>query len=511
MHSVGRIELVRSGICIVKGLQDVGLGNVVLFSSGGQGFVLGFNRTEAEVIVLDEFAQVRKGDLVRIVKERMSIGVNESLLGRVINPLGDPLDGLGAVMIGEDQFYPVEAPAKPVFQRRIIDKPLQTGYLTIDSQIPIGLGQRELLLGEKKSGQSDLAIDIICNQARLNTDTVCVYVGIDADTSGVKRRIERLEEQGGLSKSVVVVGRAAEAASLNYIAPMVGMTIAEWFAAKGRNVLIVFDNLTKHAKVYRHISLLLERPASREAYPGDIFYLHSRLLERAGAFSEDVGGGTITALPIVETQTEDITDFVTTNLMSITDGHVLFRQTLANKGLQPPIDNGFSVSRVGSKAQSPLVRILSEKLKGIIIRYESIVSSMSFGSYLGDESLTAYELGVRAELIMQQRHDDHYDSLQQCLLMYFVISQRINRWDQSQIKELCRQLLDYVSKPPYDLIYTKDVLDMPYEHAEVVLKRCIDDFAKDPATLKPTEKSKRIVAEIESLDGLLSNNEEILT
>ena len=292
---------------------------------------------------------------------------------------------------------------------------------------------------------------------------------------------------------------------------MVGATIAEWFAAQGKNVLIVFDNLTRHAKVYRQMSLLLERPASREAFPGDVFYLHSRLLERSGAFSQDVGGGTITALPIVETQTEDVTDFITTNLMSITDGHVLFLKTLANKGSQPPIDNSFSVSRVGGKAQVPLVRNLSEKFKGVIIRYEAVASSLSFGSDLSGDSLAAYELGLRAQAVLQQNHDDYYSPVQQCMLMYLIVSERARTWSDVQIGELCKQVLAFAQRPPYDGIMTPALLDMPYDHAEVVLKECLDDFEKDPVSLKPTEKAKRLVAEIESLDGLLSNNEEILS
>ncbi len=510
MDNLGRVELVRSEICIVKGIQNVGLGNVVSFSSGAQGIVLGFNREDAEVAMLSSFNQVKKGDLVRVIAERMTINIGNELLGRVIDPLGVPLDGMGTIDISHSTHYPIEATARPVYQRAIIDRPLQTGYLTIDSQIPIGLGQRELLLGEKKSGQNDLAIDIICNQARLNTELLCVYVAVDAETAAAKRRIERLEKHGGLARTVVVMGRTAEAASLNYIAPMVGVTIAEWFAAQGRDVLIVFDDLTRHAKVYRQMSLLLERPASREAYPGDVFYLHSRLLERCGAFSDDVGGGTITALPIVETQTEDATDYITTNLMSITDGHVLFRQTLANQGNQPPIDSGFSVSRIGGRAQQPLVRILSEKLKGVMIRYEEVARFMSFGTDLGADSLAAYDLGRHAQTLFQQSHDDYYTSIEQCVLMYLVVSEQAKIWSDGQIPEVRRQLLDFINKKPYTDILNSALLTIPYDHAQVVLKECLGDFIKLESTVKPVQRAKRLVAEIETLDDLLKNESEIL-
>lgn len=510
MNNVGKVELVRSEICIIKGIQNVGLGNVVAFSSGARGIVLGFDHDNAEVAMLSSFVQVKKGDLVRVVADRLTVNVGDSLLGRVINPLGEPLDGLGATGIDQNSSYPIEAAARPVYQRAVINRPLQTGYLTIDSQIPIGLGQRELLLGEKKSGQNDLAIDIICNQSRLDTGLICVYVAIDAETAAAKRRIERLQQQGVLKQTVVVMGRTAEAASLNYIAPMVGATIAEWFAAKGKDVLIVFDDLTRHAKVYRQMSLLLERPATREAYPGDVFYLHSRLLERSGAFNESAGGGTITALPIVETQTEDTTDYITTNLMSITDGHVLFRRTLANRGNQPPIDNGFSVSRIGGRAQLPLIRTLSEKLKGVMIKYEELASLMSFGSELSVESRETYELGLRAQSIFQQGHDDYYSSTEQAILMYLVVSEQAALWSETQMIILRQQLISFVRQSPYDKILNSSIMSMPYDHSEVILNECLNDFVKSPTSIKPSQKVERSSAEIESLSGLLQSDEEAM-
>lgn len=511
MDSVGRVELVRSEVCIVKGMHGVGLGSVVGFSSGAKGIVLGFDHTDTEVVMMNSFVQVRKGDLVRVIAPQMTVCVGEGLLGRVIDPLGNPLDGLGKVELPGGAELPIEAMARPVYQRRLINEPLHTGYLTIDSQIPIGLGQRELLLGEKKSGQNELAVDIICNQARLNTGMICVYVLVDAETAVAKRRIERLQANGGLEHTVVIMGRTAEAASLNYIAPMVGATVAEWFAAQGKEVLIVFDNLTRHAKAYRQMSLLLERPATREAYPGDVFYLHSRLLERSGAFSQEAGGGSITALPIVETQTEDVTDFITTNLMSITDGHILFRQTLSNKGSQPPIDVRFSVSRVGGRAQSPLVRTLSEKFKGVIIGFESVEGSMLLNGDLNGDSLAAYDLGVRAQAVLQQGHDDYYTDVQESVLMYLVVSKRINAWSEAQVPELCEQIVAFIAKPPYDTILTHAVMNMAYDHAETVFKECLDDFEKHPDSIKPITKPQRLVAEIETLDGLLNNNDEVLS
>lgn len=510
MDSVGRVQQVKGEICIVSDLEKVGLGNVVAFSSGAKGFVLGFHHAEAEVALFSNSMDVKKGDLVRIVAPQLTTKAGEELLGRVINPLGEPIDGKGLLNFASAVEYPIEAVARPVYQRRIINQPLQTGYLTIDSQIPIGLGQRELLLGEKNSGQNDLAVDIICNQARLNSNLICIYVAIDSEAASAKRRIERLEQQGALARTAVVLGRTSETASMNFIAPMVGTAIAEYFTTLGKDVLVVYDNLTSHAKVYRQMSLLLERPASREAYPGDIFYLHSRLLERSGAFSSDTGGGTITALPVVETQGEDATDYITTNLMSITDGHIQFRKSLANKGNQPPIDSGFSVSRIGSKAQMPLVKELSDKLKNITIRYNEIVEFMSFGAELSDEAQEMFDLGVRAEVLFQQAHDDFYSNIEECVLMYFVISGAAKKWGENQMADVRVALVNFMRTAPYNGILNQTILTLPYDHSSVVLQECITDFIKHPNTPEPIKKRERFVAELETLSGILQSDQEIL-
>lgn len=505
---VGVVESVKNEICTVKGLRTIGLSNVVTFSSGGQGIVLGFNPYEAQVIMFKDYRQVKRGDLVRIVADAPSITVSESLLGRVIDPLGEPIDGLGVIDSVSAQSRPIESRARPVYQRRIIDQPLQTGYIMIDSQIPIGLGQRELLLGERKSGQNDLAVDIICNQARLNTGLISVYVIVDAETALAKRRIERLASEGALKNTVVVLGRAAQAASLNYVAPMAGTSIAEWFADSGRDVLIIYDDMSRHAKVYRQLSLLLNRPASREAYPGDIFYLHSRLLERSGAFNEQAGGGSITALPIVETQTEEATDFITTNLMSITDGHVLFRQTLANKGVTPAVDSGFSVSRIGGRAQHRLIRELSEKIKSITIRYAEIERFLAFGTDMSTSSRDAYELGKGAAAVMNQTASQFYSPVQQVVLMYLIVSKEITRWDESQVGAVKDALLQFLARPPYADLMNEAMLELGIKEASLMLQDCLKDFRQSPDTPQPIEKKSTLTAETETISQILHENEE---
>lgn len=506
IETIGRVESVTNEICIVKGLLDVALNNLVEFSSGGQGIVLGFTTDYAQVIILSDYNKLKKGDLVKVIDDAIKVPVTKRLLGRVINPLGRPMDGLGDVLADERRV--IESNAKPIYQRAIINKPLKTGYLLIDTQIPIGLGQRELLLGERKVGNDDLAIDVICNQARNNTGVISVYVAIDAETAATKRRIERLHESGALQNTVVIVGRTSESASLNYIAPMVGVTIAEWFAAQNKDVLIVFDNLTRHAKVYRQLSLLLGRPASREAYPGDIFYLHSRLLERCGAFNETAGGGSITALPVVETQSEEATDFITTNLMSITDGHLLFRLNLSNRGIQPPIDSGFSVSRIGGRAQEKVLRELSVKLKQIIIEYSELERFLSFGNDLRPDTRQKIDLGKRAQGMFNQSHDDCFSPQQEILLSQFVVSQRALKWPETQMDEIRTSLLTFVSKSPYDQLLQKAYMAPDLQTALPYLEEILTSYEKAPETPKPIAHKEAITAETETITGLLRDNVE---
>jgi F-type H+-transporting ATPase subunit alpha len=504
IETVGRVESVTNEICIVKGLLDVALNNLVEFSSGGQGIVLGFTTDYAQIIILSDYGKLKKGDLVKVIDDSIKIPVTKRLLGRVINPLGKPMDGLGDVMSDEKRM--IESNAKPIYQRAIINRPLKTGYMVIDTQIPIGLGQRELLLGERKVGMDEMAIDIICNQAKIRTGVVSIYVAIDAEAAATKRRIERLSRSGALANTVVIVGRTSESASLNYIAPMVGVTIAEWFASQNQDVLIVFDNLTRHAKVYRQLSLLLNRPASREAYPGDIFYLHSRLLERCGAFNETAGGGSITALPVVETQTEEATDFITTNLMSITDGHLLFKLNLANRGVQPPIDSGFSVSRIGGRAQEKVLRELSVKLKQIIIEYSELEHFLSFGNDLRQDTRQKIDLGKRVQGIFNQSHDDCLLPQHEVLLAQFIISQRALRWPESQMDEIRLNLVEFSSKPPYADLLQKAYLSPDLATALPFLEEILSSYEKAPTTPKPIEQKKVITAETETITGILRDN-----
>lgn len=510
MDNIGRVESVRSEICIVSGLIGVGLSNVVSFSSGGQGIVFGFERDRAQIVMMNDYSNIKKGDLVRVTDDSVKTFVSDKLLGRVIDPLGKPLDGRGEIDSIGGERHSIEAAARPVYQRAFVDKSILSGVSIIDSQIPVGKGQRELLLGERNTGMTDMGISIIMNQAKLNTGTISIYVVIDGETAQIKRRIQQLTDTGALANSVVIFGRSAAPAAVNYIAPMVGATIAEFFSEQGKDVLVVYDNLTSHAKVYRQLSLLLNRPASREAYPGDVFYLHSRLLERSGAFNKLGGEGTITALPIVETPTEDATDYITTNLMSITDGHILFRQALVNKGVQPAIDSGFSVSRIGNRIQSVLLRDVSEGLKEIMVRFAEIERFLAFGSDLNADSLELYELGRRAMSIFNQMPDDCRSTIQTIVLIYFVTSKIALNWDFSQIEEVTQQLLEYLTQPPHNRLVTDLLLPVPLEKSAITLDEFFKDFMKQPTTLKPLEKSHKLIAETETISSILRDNEEMI-
>lgn len=504
--TIGRVESVTSEVCIVKNIPGVALGNVIEFSSGGTGIVLGFDRDKAQVIVANGITDLKKGDLAKVISADLRVPVTERLLGRVIDPLGRTLDGFGD--IHSEETRPLEAAARPIYERALINRPLHTGFMVIDTQIPIGLGQRELLLGERKTGNDELAVDVIINQTRNKTGVISVYVALDAESAAVKRNIQRMRDAGALQNTIVIFGRTSESATINYIAPMVGASIAEWFASKGQDVLVVYDNLTRHAKVYRQLSLLLNRPASREAYPGDIFYLHSRLLERAGAFNKEAGGGTITALPVVETQSEEPTDYITTNLMSITDGHVLFKLSLSNKDIQPPIDSGFSVSRLGGRAQDKLMRAMSDKLKQLMIRFAEVERFMSFGAELHGETKDVIDLGRRASHILHQASKDCFSPQQEILLIHFITSKQIMHWNEDQITVVRAALLKFLEHETYakllDRAYALDEADKAIPYLDEILQ----SFVKDKDTPQPERKHQAVSAETETITSLLRDNEE---
>jgi len=505
-NEIGRVESVKNEICIIEGFKSVALGNLISFSSGEQGLVIGFTQTTTQVIILGDFHKIKKGDLAKIAEKYLKVRVSDKLLGRTINPLGDPLDGRG--MIDEGTEENIESPAKAINERKNITKPLYTGYLIIDSQIPIGLGQRELFVGEKKVHKADIAIGTICNQAAISSDLINIYVTIDAEASSVKRQMEQLKKAGADKRTIMVVGRSSDPASINYIAPMAGVTMAEGFARQGKDVLIIFDNLSSHARVYRQISLLLNRPPGREAYPGDIFYLHAKLLERCGAFDESVGGGSITAIPLVETQGEEITDYISTNLISITDGHVLFRRNLANKGIHPPIDSGFSVSRIGGRAQHPFLRILSDKLRLIVTHYHEVEKYLVFGSDIKQETLETLDLGSRAYQFFYQNEGELFSPGEEIMLLYFIVNKYVLDWELEKTLDLRNQFINYLREPEQKESLDKVIRFLNPNEVKEITEKLITDFINRPDTVKKIQKKVVSPAEQETIVDLLKEGGE---
>ncbi|KKP69930.1 hypothetical protein A2X44_01830 [candidate division CPR3 bacterium GWF2_35_18] len=503
-ESVGRVESIINEVCIISGLESVALNNVVQFSSGVRGIVLGFTQQEAQIILLGNYQNLRRGELVKIISPSLKINVSEKLLGRIISPLGEPLDNKGEIEKG--LLKDIEGTAKKVNERKQIITQLNTGYILIDSQIPIGKGQRELFIGEKKIKKSDVAAAIIANQTKINSNVASIFVTIDAESTHVKRRLSQLYQYGAFRNTIVILSRSSDPASLNYIAPMTGMTIAETLAGLGKDVLIVFDNLTAHAKVYRQLSLLLNRPPGREAYPGDIFYLHTRLLERCGSFSDKVGNGSITAIPIVETQSEEFTDFITTNLMAITDGHILFRQSLANKGIQPAIDIGYSVTRIGGKSQPKLLRELSDKLKTVIIRYHEVEKFISLGTEIQKNTYEIIELGKRIDLIFHQSLNDLLTLEYEIGMLYLLVSKKILMWNYEVIAELKLKFHSYSQEDSYIASVQKALSLKSLDKSKEILESVINDFIKDPKTPPIVQKTEQSEAEKETIVDLLKES-----
>ncbi len=397
-HEVGVITAVATGVAKVAGLASVGFEELVRFPGEVFGIALNIDEAEIGVVLLGDHWHLHAGEQVERTGRVMDVAVGDALLGRIIDPLGRPLDGNGAVTAGKR--LPIERPAALIMDRAPVTVPLQTGLKVIDALIPIGRGQRELILGDRQTGKSAIAIDTILNQR--GQDVVCVYCAIGQRASAVAKAAAVLRQHGAMDYTVVVVAEGNDAPGLAYIAPYAATSIAEHFMELGRDVLIVYDDLTQHARAYRELSLLLRRPPGREAFPGDIFYIHSRLLERATHLREELGGGSLTALPIVETEAQDISAYIPTNLISITDGQIYLSPSLFELGILPAVDVGRSVSRVGGKAQRAAFRTAAGDLKLAYAQFEELESFARFGARLDDHTRSLIEHGRRIRACLQQ-------------------------------------------------------------------------------------------------------------
>ncbi len=436
----GTVIQIGDGIARVYGLSNAMSGELLEFPNGTYGMALNLDEDSIGVIIMGSDAGIKEGDPVKLTGKMAEVPVGDGMLGRVVNALGEPIDDKGA--IAADNYRLIESMAPSVIMRREVNEPLQTGIKAIDALVPIGKGQRELIIGDRETGKTAIAIDAIINQK--NNDVHCVYVAIGQKASTVARIIKVLNETGAMKYTTVVLSTASDPAPLQYFAPYAGTAIAEEWMHQGKDVLIVYDDLSKHAVAYRAISLLLRRPPGREAYPGDIFYLHSRLLERAASMSEEYGGGTLTALPIVETQEGDISAYIPTNIISITDGQIYLEADLFNHGVRPAINPGLSVSRVGGSAQIPAMKKLAGPLRIEFAQYKELSVFSQFGTDLDQDTLDRLKHG---EQIMQVLKQSQYRPMpvENQVLIFFALSRRhLTDLETGRLLRFQRDLIKYV-------------------------------------------------------------------
>jgi F-type H+-transporting ATPase subunit alpha len=446
-REVGTIGSIATGIAMVSGLPGVGFEELLEFSGGIFGIAFNVDVDAVGVVLLGDYSRLRAGDEVRRTGRVMDVAVGDALLGRVTDPLGRPLDGNGALTGGER--LPIERPAPPIMDRAPVTVPLQTGLKVIDALIPIGRGQRELILGDRQTGKSAIAIDTILNQHDQNV--VCVYCSIGQRAAGVAKAIAVLRAKGAMAYTAVVVSEGSDPPGLAYIAPYAATSIAEHFAHAGRDVLIVFDDLTQHARAYRELSLLLRRPPGREAFPGDIFYIHSRLLERATHFRKELGGGSLTALPIIETDAQDISAYIPTNLISITDGQVYLSPSLFELGVLPAVDVSKSVSRVGGHAQRPAFRAFAGDLKLAYAQFEELESFARFGARMDAATQAVIDHGQRIRACLKQHESAPMSVPQQIAVLAALTEKLFDPVPLDRMTEAGQAVADAAAKIPPDI------------------------------------------------------------
>jgi F-type H+-transporting ATPase subunit alpha len=414
---VGYVEEVGDGIARVKGLQNIRMSELVRFSNGVAGFAFNLEEDNVGVIIMGEYDNINEGDEVRPLGRIVSVPVGMSLVGRVVNALGEPIDGKGPVVGPDTEYYDVERIAPGVMERKNVGRPVQTGIIAIDSMIPIGRGQRELIIGDRQTGKTAIAIDTILNQK--GKDMYCIYVAIGKRRGEIARLVALLEENGAMEYTTIVVASASDAAALQYISPYSGCAIGEWFMENGKDALVVYDDLSRHAWAYRQVSLLMRRPPGREAYPGDVFYLHSRLLERAAQLSDARGGGSLTALPFIETLLGDVSAYVPTNVISITDGQIFLEGELFNAGQRPAINVGISVSRVGGDAQTKAMKKVAGGLRLDLAQFRSLAAFAQFGSDSLDKATQRQlERGLRLTELLKQAQYQPLTLADQVAILY---------------------------------------------------------------------------------------------
>ncbi len=471
-EKVGHVVEIFDGIARVSGLSDLKASEMVTFASGASGVALNLEEDTVGIIILGDFSKIHEGEEVKATGQILSVPVSDTQIGRVLNALGEPIDGKGTIK--SDKRNPIEKVAPGVITRLSVDQPVQTGIKAIDALIPIGRGQRELIIGDRQTGKTAIAIDTILNQKGQNM--ICVYVSIGQKDSKLRKLQTGLEEGGAMDYTIMVSAGASEPASLAYIAPYTGVSIAEYFMDQGKDVLIIYDDLSKHAVAYREISLLLRRPPGREAYPGDVFYLHSRLLERACRRNKEYGGGSITALPIIETQAGDVSAYIPTNVISITDGQIFLETDLFYKGIRPAVNVGLSVSRVGGTAQIKAMKKVAGKIKLELAQYRELEAFAQFGSDLDEGTKKQLERGKRAVEVLKQPQYAPVGTVDQVVTLYALINGYMDEVKVEKIKEFEIGLAEYAGKNAKT--FYKEVTDtkMWTDAGEAELKKVIEEF-----------------------------------
>lgn len=441
LSDVGTVIQVGDGIAKIYGLDKCMAGELLQFDNDVFAMALNLEEDFIGAVMLGSDENIREGDSVKRTGKIVEVPVGENMLGRVVNSLGQAIDGKGN--IETTQTRPIESPAAGIIERKSVDTPLQTGIKAIDAMIPVGRGQRELIIGDRQTGKTTIAIDTIINQK--GKDVICVYVAIGQKRSTVAGIVEELTSAGAMDYTCVVSSTASELAPLQYIAPYSGCSIAEYFMAQGKDVLIVYDDLSKHAVAYRALSLLLHRPPGREAYPGDVFYIHSRLLERAANLSDEVGGGSITALPIIETQAGDVSAYIPTNVISITDGQIFLESELFNAGIRPAVNPGISVSRVGGSAQIKAMKKMSGTLKQAYSQYKELQAFAQFGSDLDEDTKNRLDQGDRIVEVLKQSQSSPLSVEDQVVIIYAVINNHLKDVAVSDITRFESEFLEYIN------------------------------------------------------------------
>ena len=472
VEETGKVISVADGVANVYGLKNVMAGEMVEFESGEKGMALNLEESSVGIVILGKTSGITEGSSVKRIKKLLRVPVGDALIGRVVNSLGEPIDAKGPIEATESRF--VEEKAKGIMARKSVHEPLQTGIKAIDALVPIGRGQRELIIGDRQTGKTTVAIDTIINQK--GQDVICIYVAIGQKQSTVAQVVKKLEEYGAMDYTIVVNAGASDAAALQYLAPYAGVTMGEYFRDNSRHALIIYDDLSKHAVAYREMSLILRRPPGREAYPGDVFYLHSRLLERASKLNDALGAGSLTALPIIETQAGDVSAYIPTNVISITDGQIFLESDLFNSGIRPAINVGLSVSRVGGAAQIKAIKQVSGNLRLDLAQYRELQAFAQFASDLDESSRKQLERGQKMVEVLKQPPYSPLPVENQVVIIFAGAKGYLDDVATTNVTKFEAELYPYIeAKYPeiFEQIRTKKVLD---KEVEEILHKALKDF-----------------------------------